>query len=356
MRIAQVAPLHESVPPLLYGGTERVVSYLTEELARQGHEVTLYASGDSKTRAHLRPGCERALRLNAAALRDPLACHFLLCEIAAQEASRYDVLHFHLDYFPFSLIRRSGLPALTTVHSRLDIPDLFPLYREFNDMHLVSISDAQRQPMPWASWLATVHHGLPEELHRPCYCPENYLAFIGRVSPEKRVEWACEIACRAGMRLRVAAKIDAADSEYFRKAGAYLRSPQVEYLGEIGESEKAEFLGRARALLLPLDWPEPFGLVMIEALACGTPVIAFRRGAVEEILEHGVTGFIVDSIEEAVEAVGRLGTLDRRACRRAFEQRFTARRMCEEYVRAYQWVIDRQSRAAGENRDLPLAS
>jgi glycosyltransferase involved in cell wall biosynthesis len=356
MRIAQVAPLHESVPPLLYGGTERVVSYLTEELVRQGHEITLYASGDSTTAAHLRAGSERALRLNAMKHRDPLAAHLLLCEIVAQEAADYDVVHFHLDYLPFPLIRRCGTPALTTVHSRLDIPDLFPLYREFSDMHLISISDAQRQPMPWASWLATVHHGLPEELHRPCYDPQDVLAFIGRVSPEKRVDWAVEIAGRAGMRLRVAAKIDPADQEYFEKTRSCLQAPHVEFLGEIGESEKNEFLGGARALLLPIDWPEPFGLVMIEALACGTPVIAFRRGSVEEIIEDGVTGFIVDSIEEAAAAVGRLHTISRKACRRAFEERFTARRMCDQYFRAYQRVIDQHGRAADSKSGLPLAS
>lgn len=356
MKIAQVAPLHESVPPLLYGGTERVVSYLTDELVRQGHEVTLYASGDSQTSARLRPASERALRMNAAARNDPLARHLLLCEMAVQEAESFDVLHFHLDHLPFPLIRHAEMTALTTVHSRLDVPDLIPLYREFADMHLVSVSEAQRRPMPWASWIATVHHGLPEDLHQPCYRPEEYLAFLGRISPEKRVEWAVEIALRARMQLRVAAKVDVVDKEYFERSGACLRLPHVEFLGEIGEQEKTAFLGHARGLLLPLDWPEPFGIVMIEALACGTPVIAFRRGSVEEIVDDGVTGFIVDSIEEAVEAVHRLGTIDRRACRHAFESRFTARHMCERYVQAYEEVIAKRSLGAGTEDGLPMAS
>lgn len=374
MNIAQVAPLYESVPPRLYGGTERVVSYLTEELVRQGHSVTLYASGDSRTSARLRPVCDHALRLQCgqnpdgsksngaghgaaagATVTDPLAWHMLLAETVMQEADQFDIVHFHLDYLPFSLLRRSCIPALTTIHSRLDVPCLHPLFREFSDMNLISISDAQRAPMPWASWLQTIHHGLPETLLTPCYEPDDYLAFLGRISPEKRVDHAIEIARRAHMRLRVAAKVDPANRDYFETVRPLLRDPCVEFLGEIGELGKSEFLGRARALVFPIDWPEPFGLVMIEALACGTPVIAFRRGSVEEIVEDGVTGFVVDNLEQAVAAAGRVASLDRRTCRRAFEQRFSARRMSNDYLRAYQRVINL---TAGQNSaaPMPLAS
>lgn len=367
MKIAQIAPLYESVPPRFYGGTERVVSYLTEELVRLGHDVTLYASGDSRTTARLRPVCDRALRLrdstgaksNGGAQGgvppDPLAWHMLLVEIAMQEADQFDIVHFHLDYLPFSLLRSSDIPALTTIHSRLDIPCLYPLFREFDDMNIISISDAQRAPMPWASWLETIHHGLPETLLAPCYEPEDYLAFLGRISPEKRVDRAVEIARRAGVRLRVAAKVDPSNHDYFESVRPLLRDPHVEFIGEIGEQGKSDFLGRARALVFPIDWPEPFGLVMIEALACGTPVIAFRRGSVEEIVEHGVTGFIVDNMEQAAEAARRVASLDRRACRRAFEQRFSARRMSNDYLRAYQRVINLTSSKVSANA-LPLAS
>jgi glycosyltransferase involved in cell wall biosynthesis len=339
MKIAQVAPLHESVPPRWYGGTERVVSWLTEELLYAGHDVTLYASGDSCTTAKLRPVCKRALRLDKRDRFDALAWHMLMAEIVAQEAHQYDIVHYHIDYLPFSLIRHHNIPALTTIHGRIDIPDLIPLFREFEDMYLVSISNAQRRPMPWAGWLSTIHHGLPDDLHQPCYQPEDYLAFLGRISPEKRVDRAVEIAGRAGKKLRVAAKIEDSDQEYYEKVRDRLSEPHVEFPGEIGENEKREFLGKAKALLLPIDWPEPFGLVMIEALACGTPVIAFRCGSVEEIIEDGVSGFVVNSVDEAVEAVGRLDQIDRRSCRHAFERRFTARRMCEDYIHAYQRIL-----------------
>lgn len=371
MKIAQVAPLYESVPPLLYGGTERVVSYLTEDLVRQGHDVTLYASGDSCTAARLRPVCDYALRLQCAPCTDgsrsgyanssgedradPLAWHMLLTEMVMQEASRFDIVHFHLDYLPFSLLRRSSIPAVTTVHSRLDVPSLYPLFGEFRDMNLISISNAQRAPMPWASWLATIHHGLPDTLLTPSYQHGDYLAFLGRISPEKRVDHAIEIARRARMRLRIAAKVDPANRDYFESVRPLMRAPHVEYLGEIDERSKSEFLGRARALLFPIEWPEPFGLVMIEALACGTPVIAFRRGSVEEIIENGVTGFIVNSMEEAVEAAGRIDLLDRRACRRAFEERFSVRRMTDEYLRAYRRVIEMAGRDDPDAR-ISLAS
>ncbi len=319
-----------------------MVSYLTEELVREGHHVTLYASGDSRTRAQLRTVCERALRfqLTGSGQRiDPLACHMLLMERVAQEADEFDIIHFHLDYLPFSLIRRTGLPALSTIHNRLDVASFPALFREFGDMNLVSISDAQREPVPWAGWLQTIHHGLPEDLLYPSAKTEDYLAFLGRISPEKRVERAVEIAGRAGMRLRIAAKIEQADWEYFEKVRHLFDEKHVEFLGEIGENQKSDFLGRARGLLFPIDWPEPFGLVMIEALACGTPVIAFRRGSVEEVIEDGVTGFVVESVDEAVEAVGRLETIDRSACRAAFQERFSARRMCRDYLRAYVRVI-----------------
>ncbi len=356
MRIAQVAPLYESVPPKLYGGTERVVSYLTEELVNMGHDVTLYASGDSQTSAELRSVCDRALRLVAEKLSSPLAHHLNLIETVAQEADEFDVVHFHLDYLPFSLARRLEIPSVTTLHGRLDIPDLYPLFREFDDMRLISISDAQRKPMPWANWLRTVHHGLPEDLHEANEAPGQYLAFLGRIAQEKRVDRAIEIAKRASMPLRVAAKVDAADQEYYEKEIRHLLSgSDVEFIGEICEQEKTEFLGNAAALLFPIDWPEPFGLVMIEAMACGTPVIAFRGGSVAEIVDEGVTGFVVESIEEAVEAVRRISEIDRIECRRRFEQRFSARRMCEDYLAAYERRIWEQKRAAGSKRRLSLS-
>lgn len=336
MKIAQVAPLHESVPPRLYGGTERVVSYLTEELVRQGHEVTLFASGDSRTAAMLHPVSERALRIGSGALSSPLAYHLLEAEDVIQAASEFDVIHSHIDFLLFPHIRRKRLPAVTTLHGRLDQPDLFPLFREFADMRLVSISDAQRKPMPWARWVATVHHGLPEDLLSLGTGGGQYLAFLGRVSPEKGLAHAIQISRRAGLPLRIAAKIDAADQQYFDKnIKRHLSDPHVEFLGEIGQREKQHFLGEAVALLLPVAWPEPFGLVMIEAMACGTPVIAFPHGSVPEIIQDGVTGFLVPDVEAAVRAVQRIPTLSRARCRAIFEERFSARRMCEAYLRVY---------------------
>ncbi len=357
MRIAQVSPLYESVPPRLYGGTERVVSYLTEELVRQGHDVTLFASGDSLTSAHLRAICDRSLRLQGGANVGGLAHHLLLLEKVIQEADAFDIIHFHLDYLPFSLVRRHNLPAVTTLHGRLDIPDLHPLFREFDDMNLISISHAQRCPMPWASWLETIHHGLPLDLYRASERPGDYLAFLGRISPEKRVDRAIAIAKRVGIPLRIAAKIDAADREYFDcEIRGLLDDPLVEFIGEIGEAEKGEFLQNARALLFPIDWPEPFGLVMIEAMACGTPVIAFRGGSVAEIIEDGVTGFVVDSLEDAVEATRRISTIDRRLCRRAFERRFSAQRMCRDYLSAYARAIECSRQVARGNLGLSLTA
>lgn len=341
MRIAQVAPLDESVPPQLYGGTERVVSYLTEELVRQGHEVTLFASGDSRTRAHLKPVCAKALRLVNAPAFTRLAWHVLEAEWVAQQCEEFDVIHSHADFLPFSLLRRICVPALSTMHGRLDIAENLSLFREFDDMKLVSISDAQRAPMPWAKWIATVHHGLPEDLYRPGDGKGGYLAFLGRVSPEKGLARAIRIARFAGMPLRVAAKVDSADQKYFeRNIRPLLKDPRIDFLGEIGEDRKSEFLGNAAAVLFPIQWPEPFGLVMIEALACGTPVIAFPAGSVPEILENGVTGFVVDTVKAAAEAVKRIPTISRSRCREEFETRFSARRMCEDYIRVYEQVAE----------------
>jgi glycosyltransferase involved in cell wall biosynthesis len=341
MRIAQIAPLYESVPPKLYGGTERVVSYLTEELVRQGHDVTLFAAGESKTSARLRPVCERALRLEGKRVIDPLAHHVRMIEMVAREAHEYDVAHFHIDYLHFPVTRRQKMAAVTTLHGRLDIPEAIPVYREFAEMNLVSISNAQRAPMPWANWVATVYHGLPEALYKPRYEPGEYLCFLGRISPEKRVDRAIEIATRVGMPIRIAAKVDAADKEYFEsEIRRLLDHPLVEYVGEINDRDKSEFLGNARALLFPIDWPEPFGLVMIEAMACGTPVIAYHMGSVAEVLDEGTTGCLVDGVDGAVRAVHRIGSLDRKICRQVFEERFSARRMCLDYLAVYRRVGD----------------
>lgn len=339
MKIALVAPLYEAVPPKLYGGTERVVAYLADELVRRGHDVTLFASADSHTHARLVPMAPQALRLHPSCV-DPLAHHVLMLEQVAQRAHHFDIIHFNTDYLHFPLMRRVGGPHVTTLHGRLDLPDLAPLYREFRDEPVVAISEDQRRPLPFANWVATIHHGLPEELYRFNPQPDDYLAFIGRISPEKRVDRAVEIAVRAGMRLRIAAKIDRADRQYFEEHIRHLLDhPLVEYIGEIGEEEKNAFIGNARALLFPIDWPEPFGLVMIEAMACGTPVIAFRRGSVPEVMHDGETGFIVDDVEQAVTALGRLGRVSRRRCREVFEQRFTARRMAADYLRVYDQLL-----------------
>jgi glycosyltransferase involved in cell wall biosynthesis len=340
MRIAQVAPLYESVPPKYYGGTERVVSYLTEELVRQGHEVTLFASGDSETKARLVAACQRSLRLDKHCI-DHLAHHIVMLERVFQEAPEFDIVHFHVDYLHFSMSRRQQITHVTTLHGRLDIPDLFPLYQEFRDMPVISISDVQREPLPWANWQATVYHGLPADLYRFRAQPGSYLAFLGRISPEKRVDRAIEIARRVQIPLKIAAKVDRVDRKYFKSViEPLLRDSLVEVVGEIGDREKDEFLGNAYALLVPIDWPEPFGLVMIEAMACGTPVIAYRGGAVPEIMEEGHTGFIVEELEDAVEAARRIPKLSRTRCREVFEQRFTASRMANDYVRAYERLIN----------------
>jgi glycosyltransferase involved in cell wall biosynthesis len=345
MRIAQVAPLSESVPPRLYGGTERVVAFLTDELVRLGHDVTLFASGDSHTTATLVPICSQALRLGGD-IRDVLAPHLLMLEKVAQRADAFDVIHFHVAQLHFPIARRLGVAHVTTLHGRLDLGELRPLYREFTDMPVVSISDAQRNPLPEASWIGTVHHGLPLDLLEFHPEPGTYLAFLGRISPEKRVDRAIAIATACGWPLRIAAKIDPADRGYFEQdVLPLLDNPLVECIGEIGDDQKSDFLGNAKALLFPIDWPEPFGLVMIEALACGVPVVAFRGGSVPEVLEHGVTGFIVDTLEEAISATRNIDLLDRYACRAAFERRFCVNRMASAYVDIYQHLITGTSRS-----------
>lgn len=341
MRIAQVAPLYESVPPKYYGGTERVVSYLTEELVRQGHEVTLFASGDSQTNARLIPACRQSLRLDKHC-QDGLAHHLVMLERVFARADDFDIIHFHVDYMHFPLSRRDPITHVTTLHGRLDIADLVPLYQEFREMPVISISNGQREPLAWANWQATVYHGLPADKYRFRAEPGTYLAFLGRISPEKRVDRAIEIARQVGMPLKIAAKIDRVDKDYFDLVIApLLRNPLVEFVGEIGEREKDEFLGNAYALLFPIDWPEPFGLVMIEAMACGTPVIAYRGGAVPEIMEQGHTGFVVENLEDAIEAVRRVPQLSRKRCRAVFEKRFTATRMASDYVQVFERLISR---------------
>jgi glycosyltransferase involved in cell wall biosynthesis len=337
MRIAQVAPLFESVPPKLYGGTERVVSYLTEELVQMGHEVTLFASGDSRTRAKLIAPCPRALWRDPSC-RETLPHHVRMMEMVFDDVTRFDIIHFHCDYLHFPLLRRHPCPSVTTLHGRLHAPDLTPLFAEYDEVPLVSISDDQRRPLPWANWQATVYHGLPRNLHTFRETAGDYLAFLGRIAPEKRLDRAIAIARQAGMKLKVAAKVCAEDEHYFHETiEPLLRESQstVEFIGEVGGRDKDEFLGNACALLFPIDWPEPFGLVMIEALACGTPVVAWRNGSVPEVLEEGVTGFIVNSVEEAVEAVKRVHWLDRSTCRQVFEDRFDAARMTHDYLKVY---------------------
>jgi glycosyltransferase involved in cell wall biosynthesis len=342
MRVAQVSPLYESCPPRLYGGTERLVSYLTEELVRQGHEVTLFASGDSQTKATLRSSCDRALRLDPSC-KDPLPHHLVMLNRVARSAEAFDIIHFHADFLHFPLFARLWGKTLTTAHGRLDLPDLPPLLHEFPIMPLVSISDAQRAPVQWANWHGTVHHGLPTDLYLPGP-GDGYLAFIGRISPEKGVEKAIKIAGRAGIPLKIAAKIDKADLDYYNdRIKGLLKGPGVEFIGEIGDRDKGEFLGQAIALLFPIDWPEPFGLVMIEAMANGTPVIAFRRGSVPEVIDDGVTGFVVDSVDRAVAAVPRATALDRGAIRHRFEARFSAERMARDYVELYGDLLRRSS-------------
>ena len=342
MRIAQVAPLTEAVPPRLYGGTERVVYWLTEELVALGHEVTLFASGDSRTSGKLDATWPKALRLDGS-VRDPNALHMLMLERVRQKCDdeEFDFLHFHLDYYPFSLFARQPTPFVTTLHGRLDLPEHQPVFATFSKIPLVSISNAQRRPVPKANFINTIYHGLPEKLLTPQAVKPSYLAVLGRIAPEKGVDRAIRIAIRCGIPLKIAAKVDRADQEYYDAIiKPMMDNPLIEFIGEIGDHEKADFLSGAIGLLLPIDWPEPFGLVMIEAMACGTPVIAYNRGSVPEIIDDGKTGFIVEDEISAVADVGRLGELDRQAIRTHFETRFTARRMALDYVNTYQGMID----------------
>jgi glycosyltransferase involved in cell wall biosynthesis len=333
----------ESVPPRLYGGTERIVSYLTEELVALGHEVTLFASGDSLTTAELVPCCPRALRLDPN-VRDPIPHIMLMLDKVCERALEFDILHFHIDLLQFALFRSARGGVVTTLHGRQDCDDLKPFYTRFRDMPLVSISDHQRAPLPLANFTATVYHGIPPDLHTPSFTPGKYLAFLGRISPEKRPDRAIRIAQGAGMPLKIAAKVDKADADYFRQSIEPLLSlPGVEFIGEINEREKTVFLREAAALLFPIDWPEPFGLVMIEAMACGTPVLAFRSGSVPEVIDDGVTGKVVDDESAAVEGLLQTLALDRRCVRARFEQRFAARRMAEDYVRLYQQMSRRSA-------------
>ena len=335
MKIAQIAPLIESVPPRLYGGTERIVSYLTEALVGLGHDVTLFASGDSITNAELAPCCTRALRLDPTA-GDTIPHFMLMIDKVRERAQEFDILHFHIDLFQFPLFRSLPARTLTTLHGRQDLGDLKPFYSRFGEMPLVSISNDQRKPIPRANFVATIHHGIPVDLHRPSFEQGSYLAFLGRISPEKRPDRAIRIARAAGVPLKIAAKVDKVDEGYFRnEILPLIDGPDVEFIGEINEREKTKFLGEAAALLFPVDWPEPFGLVMIEAMACGTPVLAFRCGSIPEVIEDGVTGKVVKCEEEAIAALPEILSYDRRAVRRRFEDRFTATRMAKDYVSTY---------------------
>jgi glycosyltransferase involved in cell wall biosynthesis len=337
VRIAQIAPLTESVPPELYGGTERIVSYLTEELVRLGHDVTLFASGDSSTSARLVSCSDAALRLDPS-VKDPLPYYVMMLEEVRQRADQFDVLHFHIDLLHAPLIHDFADRTVTTMHGRLDLPDLKPFYDTFGDLPLVSISHNQRRPIAAADWVGNVYHGLPRDLlpFRE-QAGDGYLAFVGRITPDKRPDRAMEIAGRAGLPLKIAAKVDKVDQDYWNEViEPMVRAhPHVEFVGEVNEQEKIDFLGNARALLFPIDWPEPFGLVMIEAMSCGTPVIAFNHGSVPEVIDEGLTGMVVETVEQAAEAVKRLDSLDRKAVRATFERRFTAERMAADYVEVY---------------------
>jgi glycosyltransferase involved in cell wall biosynthesis len=354
MRIAQVSPLWESVPPKLYGGTERVVSFITDELVRLGHDVTLFASGDSVSAARLEPICPQALRLITGTFNRE-APITLQMERAFSPSDEFDLIHSHLDLLGFPAARRCPVPVLTTLHSRLDLPELEPVFREFAEIPLVSISDAQRQPLPWANWQATVHHGLPRDLYTFQPRAGRYLAFLGRIAPEKCPDQAITVAKRTGIPVRIAAKVDAADREYFReRIEPLLDHPLVEYVGEITDAEKNDFLGEACALLAPFDWPEPFGLVFIEALACGTPVLAYRRGSAPEIIDDGVTGCLCENLDELTAAVEQVSTLDRRRCRQTFEARFTVERMVQDYLEVYEQIVSDRSTATLRSHLRPI--
>ena len=349
MKIAQVGPLIESVPPRLYGGTERIVSYLTEELVRLGHDVTLFASGDSITGAELAPCCTRALRLDPS-VHDIIPHFMLMIDKVRERADEFDIIHFHIDLFHFPLFRSLASRTLTTLHGRQDLGDLKPFYSRFGEMPLVSISNDQRKPLPHANFVATTYHGIPAELHRPSFELGSYVAFLGRISPEKRPDRAIRIARASGIPLKIAAKVDKVDEDYFRNdIRPLLDGPGVEFIGEINEREKTKFLGEAAAVLFPVDWPEPFGLVMIEAMACGTPVLAFRGGSTPEVIDVGVTGNVVESEEEAIAALPAILAYDRRAVRQRFERRFTATRMAHNYVSTYRRLL--KTRTSGHKPD-----
>jgi glycosyltransferase involved in cell wall biosynthesis len=356
MKIAQIAPLMESVPPRLYGGTERIVSYLTEELVRMGHDVTLFASGDSITAANLVGCVPQALRLDAN-VRDPIPYYMLMLDRVRQRAGEFDILHFHIDQFHFPLFRHIAGRTVTTTHGRQDLPDLKPLYIGFGDMPLVSISNAQRRTVPNANFIQTIYHGLPADLHKPIFSPRGgYVAFLGRISQEKRPDRAIQIARALGVPLKIAAKVDRADESYFREVIApLLDGPGVEFIGEINEHQKSEFLGEALALLFPVDWPEPFGLSMVEAMACGTPVLAFRCGSVPEVIDVGVTGIIVDDVDEGIRALPHVIALDRRTVRRRFDERFSASRMAKDYLSLYRSLLKSSRIAAHETDEVRLA-
>jgi glycosyltransferase involved in cell wall biosynthesis len=358
MHIAQVAPLFERVPPVAYGGTERVVSYLTEELQRLGHDVTLFASADSITQARLSPGAKSALRLSGCT--NALPHHMAMIGQVYKRAREFDLIHCHTDYLSLPAARLVQTPTVVTLHGRLDLPDLVPLYDEFQDIPLVSISAAQREPLPNASWVSTVYHGLPPDLISFSARGGDYLLFLGRIAPEKKTDAAIRIACRAGVPLRIAAKVDKIDEEYFEQSvKPLLDNPLIDFIGEVSDEEKAELLGGALALLFPIDWPEPFGLVMIEALASGTPVIACRRGSVPEVLRHGQTGWLCENEDEMVEAVARIRQIDRRRCRDEFERRFTVATMAAGYVEVYNQIRKawQQTRPHGAHAAAaPLAS
>jgi glycosyltransferase involved in cell wall biosynthesis len=340
MKIAQIAPLMESVPPRLYGGSERIVSYLTDELVHHGHEVTLFASGDSVSRANVVPCVPMALRLDSN-VRDIIPYYMLMLDRVRELADEFDILHFHIDQFHFPLFRPIAHRTVTTLHGRQDLHDLKPLYVGFSEMPLISISNAQRKPIPNANYLGTVYHGIPAHLLKPTYKPQgDYVAFLGRISPEKRPDRAIQIARTLGIPIKIAAKVDKVDEAYFRETiMPLLDQPGVDYIGEIDERTKSEFLGDARALLFPIDWPEPFGLSMIEAMACGTPVLAFRCGSVPEIIDPGVTGLVVDTVDEAVRMLPEVISLDRHAVRRRFDERFSATRMAKDYAQLYRSLL-----------------
>jgi glycosyltransferase involved in cell wall biosynthesis len=354
MKIAQVTPLYEAVPPKLYGGTERVVAHLTDALVDLGHDVTLFASADAQTRARLVPVRDQAIRLDPAPLKSDLAAHLSMLGEVLDRADDFDVIHFHTDMIHFPLFRRYADKTITTLHGRLDMKDLPGVYARWNEFGLISISDDQRKPLHFANWKATVHHGMPGDLYRFTPKSDGYLAFLGRISPEKRPDRAIEIATKLGKRLKMAAKVDAADKRYWEESIRPMieGNPLIEFIGEIGDHEKSDFLGGADALLFPIDWPEPFGLVMIEAMACGTPVVAFRCGSTPEIIEDGATGFLVDTMEQAVAAAGRAHLLDREAVRARFDLRFSSTAMARRYLDVYGDLLARRPFAQAPLADV----